>query len=219
MSSSPNSAIAGDARYLLAQLFLPLREQRQQIERPSQSLRGGLMSGDQEGDDIVHDQPIGHRLAAGGIARADEPLQQFVALHLARPRFGKHAFSDAAHDFGVSRHRARSRVGNRRRQPKRGEHHLPDRIAQELRSRLLDEVSILLAEAGAEHGVLERLKRSPRHVQVDSLYCAWRGVAPAFEHRRAGGGESGDVRQHVLGSEQRRSVPPLPAPVIAFGIK
>ena len=104
---APDSAIAGDARYLLAQLLLPLREQRQQIERPGQSLRGGLMSGNQEGDDIVDDQPIGHRLAAGGIARADEPLQQVVALHLARPRFGKHAFSDAAHDFAVSRHRAR----------------------------------------------------------------------------------------------------------------
>ena len=27
------------------------------------------------------------------------------------------------------------------------------------------------------------------------------------------------MREHVLGPEQRRSVPPLPAPIIAFGIE
>ncbi len=92
-------------------------------------------------------------------------------------------------------------------------------MAQELRSRLLDEAAVLLAEACAEHRVLQRLQGGLRHVLVDPLDRAGPRLAPAREHRRAGGRESRHVSEHVLGAKQRRGEPALPAPVLAFSVE
>jgi len=75
----------------------------------------------------------------------------------------------------------------------------------------------LLAEIGAQDGVLQRLHGRVGHIFADDLKRAWRCFAPTGQHRLARSGKGRRIREDRLGAEQRGGDAPLPAPVVALG--
>ncbi len=219
MSSRPIARPLRHAQHLLPHRLLPLREQCEQIERPGERLRGCLVPGHQEGHDIVDDESIGHGLAGRGVSCRDEPAEQVVTLARALANLRQHPRGDVAHRSARSRHHARAGMGDRRRQSERGERDLPHRMTEKRGAGLLDASAIRLAEAGAEHAVLQRLQGGARHVPVDGLARAGRRLAPTLQHGAASAGEGGNVGEHVLGPEQRRGQSALPAPRLALRVE
>ena len=80
MSSRPSARAPAMLSTSCAHRLLPVGEQRKQIERPGERLRGGLMPRHQKGHDIVDDESVWHGLARGGVSCRHESAEQVVAL-------------------------------------------------------------------------------------------------------------------------------------------
>jgi hypothetical protein len=70
-----DQAIAGDAPYLFARSFLPIRKEREKIERPGERLRRRFVAGKQKGHHILDDPAVGERGAGGGIPCRHQPSE------------------------------------------------------------------------------------------------------------------------------------------------
>ena len=77
--------LAGDVAHLAPDALLPLGRTGDQIERPGERLGRRLVAGGEEGDEIVDELLVRHRLAGVGIAGGGEPRQQIVASMPAAP--------------------------------------------------------------------------------------------------------------------------------------
>ncbi len=194
---------------------------RQQEQRPGERVRGGLVAGADEGDEIVVDHRIGERRAGLGVARRDQPRHQVVGHRLAR-RAARAPPVEQPRDL-VAKHLLRRACADegRTRQPARQRQHVPqvdpperieiggDRRAHHLR-RGLD----LVAEHGARDDVVGQRGHLARGVD---RRAGARMILPALEHRvdrDRHGGEIGSNRRRL---EQRRDGAALQPPVGALG--
>ena len=71
--------VAGDLLHFRQHARFPLRGLRNQIERPGEREGRGVVSGHQEGDDVVDDVFVRHALAGAGIRSARHPREQVLA--------------------------------------------------------------------------------------------------------------------------------------------
>ncbi|GJC94609.1 hypothetical protein ColKHC_03435 [Colletotrichum higginsianum] len=96
-------ALADDAVDLLLGLLVGVRVLEQLVKGKGQQARGGLVAGDEEGDEVVHDALVRHLLARLGVDALEHGRQQVAAVAglAGLPRL-EHLARGAAQDLDVA---------------------------------------------------------------------------------------------------------------------
>ncbi len=158
-----------------------LRMQRQEIPGPGERQRRRLMTGHEDGDDLVAHFLGAHAEAGLGVARFQKPRQQIPG-----PAVAGRALHQAGDDSVEAVEDARPAPAHRPRHPFRhvqqieeARPHL-DLIAAD---GLLDEAAYLLG-VGGEHGAADDGEGEPHHLRHHVEAGARRKLVPARQHRR-----------------------------------
>ena len=154
---------AGAARFG-GEFFLRIGVERQQIQRPEQGCRGGLMAGQDHGCDLVGELRVVERLAGFRIARGDHQVEQIARRAFActeRPPLGDQHAQELRPlaSKGPAREIARAR-------PVQRQQHVQDaRLGEALRI-VVDEIAqsgAVAVEREREHGASGDIQRQALH--------------------------------------------------------
>ena len=202
--------------HLGADPLLPLRRTGCEIERPGQRLRRRLMAGEQEGQQIVDELVVRHRLAGLRIARGEQPAQEILGTRgaLLAPA-GEQAAHGRAQRGCCLAGGTLSRMPEPLRQPQQPARHLPARPGQQPMGRALD-LAILFQRSAREDRVGDHVVGRIGQIAINGLQAAGRRLSPAGELRPRRGDHRRHVADQVLVPEQGGDGAPLPAPGRTF---
>ena len=184
----------------------------EEVEGPRQRRPGRLVAGDEEGDHLVADLAVGHRLA-GLVPHREQGREHVVPLAAAPP-----ALVDQPVDHLVElRDRAQEADVARERHPpgeRHGREHPPVEDRKGGGDRLVDRLRVT-GHLGAEEGLHRDLDQQAHHLALEVERLALGDLAlPPLEHGRDRGVD-GLHHAHQAGDVKARlQEPPLQAPLL-----